>query len=78
MKWQVLIIVWVLCVSGAEGCMFGKNNRNEHCLLCISLCACSSLLGRYFGDVHQQSPISGLIVQQILLVFCIQQLVVME
>lgn len=48
---------------GLKGCMFGKNNRNKHCLLCVSLCGCGSLLCRYFGGVHQQSVMSGLIFQ---------------
>lgn len=40
--------------------------------LCIGFCACHSLLGRFCGDVYQQSVISGLSV------FCVQQLLVME
>ena len=64
-NWQFLIIVWVLCISGAEGYMFGKKNWSKHRLwgiwaLCTGLCACGSLLGRFCGDVHQQSVVSGL------------------
>lgn len=65
-------------VLGMKGAHLGKNNRGKHCLLCVSLCGCGFLLGRNFGDVHQQSVIRGLIFQQILFVFCVYQLVVME
>lgn len=74
MNSQVLIIIWVLHISG---CMSGKKNGSKCCLwgiraLCIGFCACHSLLGRFCGDVYQQSVISGLSV------FCVQQLLVME
>lgn len=35
-------------VLGMKGARLGKNNRDKHCLLCVSLCGCVFFTGQMF------------------------------